>query len=143
MIKINFNKAVASPFQLKDIEHAANSAADLAKKLIGEVEVNIVGEKEIKKLNKQFRGIDKVTDVLSFPWAEKNNKLEKFLGQIYICYPKIVAQAKEFKVTAREEFMRMFIHGLLHLIGYDHLTGKEADAMFALQEKIVRNIYGN
>jgi probable rRNA maturation factor len=86
-----------------------------------------------------------VTDVLSFAWQEEwgekfflpTTNQDKHLGQVYICFEKIKIQAKEFKVSARNECTRMIVHGLLHLVGYDHMYDKEAKKMFTLQEKII------
>lgn len=103
----------------------------------GELEINIVGDKAIKDLNFRYRGKNKVTDVLSFAWQEDKKVRTKYLGQIYICYPQIERQAKEFKVKPREEFVRMLAHGFLHIIGYDHIKKKEAEKMFKIQEAIV------
>jgi probable rRNA maturation factor len=63
------------------------------------------------------------------------------LGQIFIAYPQIKRQAKQYKISEKEEFVRMLVHGLLHLVGYDHNTIKDEKKMLNLQEKIVNNIY--
>lgn len=114
-------------------------------KISGELEINAVGDEKIKQLNKTYGGIGKVTDVLSFAWRE--DKVVKsgnnFLGQIYICYPQITRQAKKFKVPAKEEFARILIHGILHLLGYDHQEKKDAEKMFKLQEGLVKSSFKN
>lgn len=135
MIKVDFIKKIDCPFTKKKIEEICKLSGTKEKKIKGSVEVNIIGEKEIKEINKNFRGKDKVTDVLSFPWDDK-----EFLGQIFICCPKIKKQAKEFGVTFKEEFSRMLVHGLLHLVGYDHLNEKDSKEMFKLQEGIVNTV---
>ncbi len=106
-------------------------------KVNGEVEVNIIGDKEIKDLNNRYRGLNKVTDVLSFAWQEDEVVKTNYLGQIYISYPQIVRQAKELSIDTDEEFVRMLTHGFLHIIGHDHLKKKEAEIMFKIQEDIV------
>lgn len=104
-----------------------------------ELSVLITGNEEIRALNKEYRKIDKATDVLSFPMEDP-----EMLGDIVISYEKTLSQAKEFKVTADEELGRLLVHGLLHLIGYDHVKGgrqakemreKEAEVMGRLKEK--------
>ncbi len=107
----------------------------------GELEINIVGEKEIKDLNFRYRGKNKVTDVLSFAWQEDKIIKSKNLGQIYICYPQIEQQAKEFTVSVPEEFVRMLAHGFLHIVGYDHIKKPEAAKMFKIQEEVVAETF--
>lgn len=75
----------------------------------------------MKLLNTQYRGIFKDTDVLSFPLMD-NGQLHRpvLLGDIVVSVPKALKQAKDFEVTFYDELIRLLIHGLLHLIGYDH-----------------------
>ena len=107
----------------------------------GEVELNVVGDKEMKELNFHYRGFNKPTDVLSFAWKEDKVIKTNYLGQIYICYPQIVRQSKELSVNPKEEFVRMLAHGFLHIIGHDHGRKKEAEIMFGIQEKIVADYF--
>ena len=109
--------------------------------LSGPVEINIAGKNEIRKINRQYRGINKATDVLAFAWREERKIKGEILGQVYICYPKIKEQAKEYEVIAEEEFARILAHGLLHLVGYDHYIEKKARIMFDIQEKTVRDYF--
>lgn len=104
-----------------------------------ELSVLVTGNDEIRALNKQYRKIDKATDVLSFPMEDP-----EMLGDIVISYEKTVAQAREFRVTIDEELGRLLVHGLLHLLGYDHVTGgrqakemreKEGEVLAILKEK--------
>ena len=79
--------------------------------------IAFVSDKSIRKLNQQFRNIDKSTDVLSFPAGEETN-----LGDIAISVQTAVAQAKENGLTFETEIAQLILHGLLHLSGYDHET---------------------
>lgn len=79
--------------------------------------IAFVSDTSIRKLNQQFRNIDKPTDVLSFPADEEDN-----LGDIAISVPTAAAQAKENGLTFDEEIAQLILHGLLHLSGYDHET---------------------
>ncbi len=136
MISIDYNKRVKCPWTENEIKKVFKIIQNKTKKA-GELEVNIVGDKEIKDLNFRYRGKNKVTDVLSFAWQEdKTIKTDSF-GQIYICYPQIVRQAKEVGVKTKEEFVRMLAHGFLHIIGHDHVEKKEAEVMFKIQEEVV------
>ena len=85
-----------------------------------------VSSRRMKLINTLYRGIRKDTDVLSFPLMDEQLHNGPFingphiLGDIVISVPKALAQAKEFKVSFYEELLRLLVHGLLHLIGYDH-----------------------
>ncbi|OGH86256.1 MAG: rRNA maturation RNase YbeY [Candidatus Magasanikbacteria bacterium RIFOXYC12_FULL_33_11] len=109
----------------------------------GLISVNIVGDKKIREINKNYRGKDKVTDVISFALEEGENFFqmgEKDFGDIFICLPQIKRQAKENNISAREEMTRMLVHGVLHILGFDHMKEKDAKTMFAMQEKFVKNL---
>jgi probable rRNA maturation factor len=74
-----------------------------------------INKSEIKKLNKKFRKKNKATDVLSFELSEKG-----YLGEIVICPEVVKENAKKYGVSAKEEMLKVFVHGILHLLGYDH-----------------------
>ncbi len=137
MIEIAYHKEVACPISKADVSLITAIAAKHEKKIKGLVEVTIVSDATIKKLNHQYRGKNKVTDVLSFGWEEGGKMPSTILGEIYICYDQIKRQAKTFECPVKEEFTRMLVHGLLHIVGYDHVTKAQAGKMFPLQEKIV------
>jgi probable rRNA maturation factor len=140
MVKINLNKIFKCHFTKQTVAKVVNYLSQVEPKVSGEVEINIVGNQYIKKINKEFRGINKATDVLSFAWAEDKFIPTDFLGQIYISYPKIKTQATENHITIKEEFIRMLTHGILHLVGYDHQTKNDTNKMFHLQEEVVKKI---
>jgi len=102
-----------------------------------------VDEEEIQDLNLNYRGIDRVTDVISFAF-EDNGKLSlpdlRILGDIYICIPKMIAQAKEYGHSEKRELSFLVVHGLLHLLGYDHIKEEEEKIMFALQDEILERL---
>ncbi|MFA7244582.1 MAG: rRNA maturation RNase YbeY [Candidatus Magasanikbacteria bacterium] len=111
----------------------------------GNISVHIVGDKKIRDINKIYRDKDKVTDVISFAIEEGENIFdfidEKDLGDIFICANQIRRQAKENNISEKEEMIRMLVHGILHILGYDHLQEVDAKKMFALQEKFVKKCY--
>lgn len=115
-----------------------------------EVSVAFVSEKEIADLNKIYRGKNKVTDVLSFgegdiKWDKsfKFRSAKNFLGEIIIC-PKIIkTQSKKLKASFNFQIKKIFLHGLLHLLGYDHGKNKEAEVMEKLEESLLIAINRN
>jgi len=105
----------------------------------GDISVHCIGEKRMHRLNFEHRGKDRPTDVLSFAAREgeiiADDRTD--IGDIFLCVPYIARQAKDFEVSVREEFTRMLVHGVLHALGYDHITKKQAAIMFPLQETFV------
>ncbi|MGL4589120.1 MAG: rRNA maturation RNase YbeY [Mycoplasmatales bacterium] len=94
-----------------------------------------VSEEEIQKMNLEFRGIDRPTDVLSFVEDE-----EDYLGDLIICYPIAKKQAVEYGHSLEREIIFLITHGYLHLQGYDHETEVEEKEMFKRQEQILEKI---
>ena len=106
--------------------------------------VIIINDDEIHKLNKKYRNIDRATDVITF--ALEDNKegpsLDvRVLGDIYISYDKVIKQAKDYGHSNTRELCFLAIHGLLHLLGYDHMNDKDEKKMFDLQKELLDN-YG-
>lgn len=102
--------------------------------------VTLVSREEIQRLNREFRGVDRPTDVLSFPMLEKGERDPgpvAFLGDIILCPDVIFHQAEGFGTTYRQEMCLMAIHSTLHLLGWDHMEENEKREMFALQERIL------
>lgn len=105
-----------------------------------EFSVIIVDNKRIHEINKEYRGIDRPTDVISF--ALEDNEEIKFdnyrvLGDIYISIDKVREQAKEYGHSEKRELAFLTVHGFLHLLGYDHMRTEEEKIMFAKQEEIL------
>ena len=94
--------------------------------------VVICDNEMIKSYNKTYRNIDKETDVLSFPSDEDGE-----LGDILISIDKAKAQAIEYGHTLKRELSFLLCHGILHCLGYDHMTKEEEEVMFNLQEEIL------
>ena len=106
--------------------------------------VTFVSVKKIHEINKKYRNIDRKTDVISFAYLddikEKNINLNGFpldLGEIYICYDVASTNAKKYGNTLDRELCFLFVHGLLHFLGYDHQTKEQEEIMFSLQDKIL------
>ena len=104
----------------------------------------IVDKEKIQEINKLYRNIDRVTDVISFALEDDKSFIEtefRVLGDIYICLDKAIEQAKEYGHSLKREVSFLTIHGLLHLLGYDHMNEEDEKEMFGLQEMIL-NEYG-
>ena len=105
------------------------------------VEFNIifVDKDTIHNMNKTYRNVDRVTDVISFA-LEDNKTIEldhRLLGDIYICIDKAKEQAEEYGHSFKRELSFLAVHGLLHLLGYDHMEEEEEKVMFQKQEDIL------
>jgi len=112
-----------------------------------EISILLTGSKNMKNLNKKFRKINKDTDVLSFPAEEKNffdkdlkSKKKVYLGDVALSYQYIEAITKKQNSNFDDYFKKMLVHGLLHLIGYEHNSLKKYKKMSLLEKKIIRNI---
>ena len=126
--------------ELKDVEMVLNKA--ILEEKVGQVSFNviIVDNDYIHKLNKEYRKIDRPTDVITFALEDYDDiKYEDFrlLGDIYISLDKAKSQAIEYGHSFKREICFLAVHGFLHLLGYDHMKKEEEKIMFARQELIL------
>ncbi len=136
---------------LPTIEGFLSREMKFYRKGVNRVEFNLVlcGETKIQQLNYQYRNKEKVTDVLSFPIHEDLRNLDYWegplaIGDVFICRDVALKQAKEFQITYPQEIAHLFVHGILHLLGYDHEKGgKEEELMFGWESKLVKKIYNS
>ena len=105
----------------------AACAAELKPRKDVELSIAFVSERAMRKLNKDLRGKDSVTDVLSFEGT----------NEILLCYPQAVRQGKEMGHSTRDELVFLIVHGVLHTFGYDHMEPKDAKRMFPRQTRIL------
>ena len=105
----------------------------------------IVGPRKIREINRDYRNIDSETDVISFAMLDDfeeeyviEDRVE--LGDIFINRNRVLSQAKEYDHSIKREFIFLFVHGLLHLFGYDHMEKKDEKKMFALQKEILGSL---
>lgn len=110
------------------------------------INVILTNPENIRKANKEYRNIDKETDVLSFPMFEKQeiekmlkngNYTQDILGDIIISIPRVEEQAKEYGHSFEREFAYMLIHGFYHLMGYDHMKEEDKKQMRAKEESVL------
>ena len=130
--------------ELKEIEKLLNFALDYQKINNAVFNIIIVDLNTIHEINKTYRDKDSATDVISFALEDDKTFIEteyRILGDIYICLDKAKSQAIEYGHSFLREFSFLTIHGLLHLLGYDHMNDKDEKIMFNLQEMIL-NEYG-
>ena len=105
--------------------------------------VTFVSKEQIHQINKIYRNIDRPTDVISFAFLDDKNEIiigdniPLDLGEIYICYDVADENRKAYDNSIKRELCFLFVHGLLHLLGYDHMTKEDEEIMFPLQEKIL------
>ena len=111
----------------------------------GEVNLIITGDDELEKLNRQYRGKEGPTDVLSFPYLdpgmEEVQQGEDFaVGDIYISLDRALTQAEEAGIKAEMEIALLAIHGLLHLVGYEHDSESGAELMHQKEQKTLSSL---
>jgi probable rRNA maturation factor len=139
---------------LQKIIEAALKAENAGDKT--EMSLLITGQERIHQLNKEYRKIDKPTDVLSFAMEDEFHSEDgedfsfpglpddvRHLGEVIISFPQAVIQAQEHGHSIKKETAILIIHGVLHLLGYDHIEDNEADIMEAREKIILESIAGD
>lgn len=106
--------------------------------------VIIINNDDIHEINKKYRNVDRATDVITFA-LEDDKQIEtplvRVLGDVYISYDKVISQAKEYGHSKQRELCFLAVHGLLHLLGYDHMNEEDEKKMFKKQKELL-NSYG-
>ncbi|MSO66428.1 MAG: rRNA maturation RNase YbeY [Pseudolabrys sp.] len=128
----------AQPKASQTVRDAIAAAAAALASADGEVSIVLTDDAGIKKLNRDWRGIDKATNVLSFPAAElKPGGGAKMLGDIVVAYETLERECADEDRVFLHHLAHLTVHGFLHLIGYDHQTDSDADEMEGLESKIM------
>ena len=108
------------------------------------VSLIICGPVTIKRINREYRNINRVTDVISFALLDDEEVVEDDdvveLGDIFINRERVISQAYDYEHSIKREFVFLFVHGLLHLLGYDHMNPEDEKRMFALQRRIIGDL---
>jgi len=134
MITINVEQSVLKDEQklpkdlIMHVQEAVNGTVLMKKD--GVIEVAFVSEAHIQRLNRMHRGKDAITDVLSFEYPDQKD----IIGDVAICYNQAKRQAQE---GILKEVVDLLVHGILHVLGYDHEKSGQDKLMFSLQDKIV------
>lgn len=132
-----------SEFEVEQLEVLKEYVKNITKELDIEkaiFNIILVDEEEIHTLNRDYRGVDRKTDVITFALEDgesfKNPHL-RMLGDIYICIPVAYEQAQIYGHSRTREICFLATHGILHLLGYDHMNEEEEKVMFTLQEELL------
>ncbi len=129
--------AIPSPSELELWANAVLKYEGLAEQ---EVTIRFTDEAESQSLNHEYRGKDKPTNVLSFPFEAPPGIEINLLGDLVICAPVISREAKEQHKDVSNHYAHMTVHGLLHLIGYDHIDDAEAEEMESKEIDILAHL---
>ena len=124
-------------------EEAVREALKQSKaKVTGAAELSVVltDDAEQRDLNREWRGIDKPTNVLSFPQIEPFGPVSGLIGDIILARETLVREAEEQSVSFDDHFTHLVVHGFLHLLGYDHLDDAEALVMEGLETQILATL---
>lgn len=109
-----------------------------------EVSCVLVDDERIHEINREYRHIDRSTDVISFAMEDNDQfyveGMPRTLGDIFISVDHAKKQAEEYGHSLRREMCFLFTHGILHLLGYDHMTDEQEKEMFGLQDKILGDL---
>ena len=102
-----------------------------------------IDDEKMHRMNLEYRGIDRTTDVLSFALEDNDNIISEIrnLGDVFISIPKMISQANEYEHSEKRELSFLSVHGLLHLLGYDHTRSEEEEKIqFGLQDEILNDL---
>ncbi len=139
-----FNEYKGDVTDLETFESFINFSADKLGLKNVMFNVIIIDDERIHKINKEYRNIDRPTDVITFA-LEDDKQIDtpevRVLGDIYISYDKVMSQSKEYGHSKKRELCFLGVHGLLHLLGYDHVNEKDEIVMFGLQKELLEE-YG-
>ena len=151
MIEVNYNAISELPNEEKLIKKVVSKVLE-EEKVLPEVDVYITltNNEEIHKINKEYRDVDRPTDVLSFPMYERDeiaslkndtdDEIEKILGDIIVSVEKVREQAEEYGHSFERELAYLVTHGMLHLLGYDHMIEEEKAVMRKREEEILETL---
>lgn len=103
----------------------------------GSINIIIVSPAEIASLNETYRGKEGPTDILTFPYRDSVDKTTDIAGEIYLCLEKIQYYAEERGTSYEEQLKYIIIHGLVHMMGYDHETEKKSKEMEKIEKRIL------
>lgn len=134
-------RAAGKSFPVRRVKRIASAILDLVGQEDAELSLALIGNAEMQRLNAKYRKKNYPTDVLSFPVEESLPQPTRLLGDVIISVEKAAAQAKERRRSLDEEMITLLIHGIVHLMGYDHeRSARDAKIMGRLEKKILRQL---
>ena len=138
---IHFQHRSKRKIQVRNLEAAALRVLSKMGRNLCELTLVLVDEEEMRTLNRDFVGSDQPTDVLAFPDETVDPASEKvYLGDVLLCIPIPEDNAAQSKHSLEKELMLLTVHGILHLLGYDHDRPKRKSEMWELQETILKEL---
>jgi probable rRNA maturation factor len=149
MTKIILNKRAILKTDDRWIKNVASKVFNLLEKDKNyECEINLICKRRMRILNKKFRSKNKATTILSFVANESKDFVipiskRQYLGEIFLCPVEVGAEARKLKISTKEHMTRLIIHGILHLLGYDHEMEKNAVIMEKIEDDILTKCLGD
>ena len=148
MVEISYNEVESEANEEEIITKVTKTVLELEGiKHDLDIYITLTNNEEIHKINKEYRDVDRPTDVLSFPMFERDeisklreeklDDVEEILGDIIISIPKVKEQAEEYGHSYERELAYLTTHGMLHLLGYDHMIDEEKTIMREHEEKVL------
>jgi len=131
--------SIVLPFEESEAQTLITEIEKDQKCSFSSVELVYVDEEEIVRINNEFLQHDYITDIITFRYDEdeSNSEIE---GSLVCCAPRIKEQAAEFNQTEKQEFLRIIVHGLLHLVGYDDQSDAEKTEMTRLEDRFLASL---
>ena len=149
MIKVTFN--VDEPFWVKEMPLFKKNILKAAKETLNtafkykknnlEVSFLLTSDSNIRLLNKNYRNKDKSTNVLAFPMNQKSFGENFIVGDVVISLQKILSESKKLKIQKYKYLSQITIHGVLHLLGFDHKSNKQHEEMYRIEKKVLTKIF--
>jgi len=149
MIKVSFN--VDEPFWVKEMPLFKKNILKAAKETLNtvfkyrknnlEVSFLLTSDSNIRLLNKNYRNKDKSTNVLAFPMNQNNFGEDYIIGDVVISLQKILSESKKLKIQKYKYLSQITIHGVLHLLGFDHKSNKQHEEMNRIEQKVFKKIF--
>jgi len=146
-LDLQVSPAFEAQVHLGMLEPAVQAAFSAAGRVCsGELTIVITGEEQVQRLNRDYRGVDAPTDVLAFGEVHDSDAFVRvpgdapYLGDVVISYPRAVEQAAEYAHPVGDELAILVVHGVLHLLGYDHETPNDKEEMWSVQERALEEL---
>lgn len=136
VLTVHTSRQFSLPVKKSDLQELILLVENQEEITFSQVELVYVDEDEIVEINTKYLNRDYVTDIISFNYGDPSEDLtNKIEGTLYCCAPRIIEQSRDLELDVKEEFYRIFLHGLLHLAGYDDSTARQKKIMTKLENE--------